>query len=509
MQLVSYLELEMRTIFKRGLLTFPMALFLFCGWGYSLTLAQVPLQTLSPDQLKDDLRILRQTFEKAHAGLYRYTPKEQMDAAFDRVGARLNKPMTDLEFFRILAPLIDLTHDAHTALRPGPAILKYIGKTAKVFPLDVRYIDGQPFVEKNLGPNKAIPLASEILSINGVPMKEITERVLTVKSADGLNRIPKYEVANVNFWINYFEMVDDSGEFRIKVRNPRTGKTEQYSTQGISAQVIQTSQFKIQTHNAFSLAFLKDDRVALMSIPGFGDLALVDQFADAFRKIKEQGVQTLIMDIRDNGGGWDELNTELLSYLVPHPFRFYKGFTFRAKDWDDLKYAEYSPDDFLNDPDLKRFSGAERKTMVKDRTLPEVLDHNRQTNPAAGIHQPKPNTFSGNLYLLFNGRSGSSGGEIPALLHFLGIGTLIGEEPNSAYQGTCGGVIPKLTLPHSEISISFPLLAYDNAVLPGLFIAHGAPPHFVVGETLEDAIKGRDTALEFTLELIATRSAGK
>ena len=147
--------------------------------------------------------------------------------------------------------------------------------------------------------------------------------------------------------------------------------------------------------------------------------------------------------------------------------------------------------------------------MVKDRTLAEVLDHNCQTNPAAGIHQPKPNTFSGNLYLLFNGRSGSSGGEVPALLHFLGVGTLIGEEPNAAYQGTGGGIILTLRLPHSGISTSLPLLAYENAVLPGLFIAHGAPPHFVVGETLEDAIKGRDTALEFTLELIAIRSAGR
>ena len=327
----------MRTILKRGLLTFPMALFFFCGWGYSLTLAQVQPKTLPPNQLRDDLRILRQTFERAHAGLYRYTPKEQMDAAFDRVEARLNKPMTELEFFRTLAPLIDLIHDLHTTLRPSPAILKYIGKTAKVFPLDIRYVEGRAFVEKNLSPNKTIPLGAEILSINGVPMAEITKKVLTVKSADGLNRIPKYEVANVNFWINYFEMVDDSEVFKIKARDPRTGKTEQYSTQGISAQVIQAGQFKVQTHDAFTLDFIKDGRVALMSIPNFGDLALSDQFADAFRKIKEKGIQTLIIDIRDNGGGWDELNTELLSYLVPHPFRFYKGFTFRAKDWDDLK----------------------------------------------------------------------------------------------------------------------------------------------------------------------------
>ncbi len=107
---------------------------------------------------------------------------------------------------------------------------------------------------------------------------------------------------------------------------------------------------------------------------------------------------------------------------------------------------------------------------------------------------------------MVNGRSASSGGEVPAILHFLGVGTLIGEEPNAGYQGTGGGVIPRLHLPNSGISVTYTLLAYENAVLPGLFVGRGAPPHFVVGETLEDAIQGRDTALEFTLELIAARS---
>lgn len=492
-----------------SLYTFTLASLLICGWNFSVTSAQPPQKTLLPTELKNDLSILRFTFEKAHAGLYRYTPKEKLDAAFDRVEARLNRPMTELDFFRILAPLIDLIHDAHTSLKPSAIILKHVSKTAKVFPLGIRYVEGRAFVEKNLSSNKSVPVASEIVSINRMPMTEITEKVLTIKSADGLNFVPKYEVANVNFWINYFEMVDVSEVFEIETRNPPTGKLERFSIEGISAQVLQAHPFKAQTHDTFSLDFIKDGRVALLSIPSFGDLALADRFADAFRRIKEKGVRTLIIDIRDNGCGYDELNTELLSYLVPHPFRFYKGFTFRPTDWDDLKYVKHSPDDFLNTPDLKRFSEVERNKMVRDRKLSVVLDHNCQSNPAAGIHQPKANAFSGNLYLLFNGRSGSSGGEVPALLHFLGVGTLVGEEPNAAYQGTCGGIIPKLTLPHSGIVITFPLLAYQNAVMPGLFIAHGAPPHFVVSETLEDAIRGRDTTLEFVLELIASRSADR
>jgi hypothetical protein len=483
---------------------------LFLGALCPGVIAQIPNKELTKDQLKGDFRILRYTFERAHPALYRYTPKEQMDQAFDRAETKLNRPMHELEFFRMLAPLIDLIHDAHTQILPSGAVRSYIGKLGKVFPLDVRYIGTRAFVEKNFSENKAISLGAEILSINGIPMSEITEKVLTAKSTDGFNRVPKYEVAHVNFWLNYFLMVDTSESFRIEARDPQSGKTAQYSTPGIQASVIINGQFKVQKHDTFSLDFIEDGQVALMSIPNFGDdLTLIDRYADAFGKIKEKGVRTLIIDIRDNGGGLNELNTELLTYLVPHPFRFYKGATYRAKSWDDLKYVEYSADDFLNEPDFKRFSEAERKQMVKGMTLPEVLEHNWQTDPAGGVHQPKPNPFSGDLYLLFNGRSQSSGGEIPALMHFLGVGTLIGEEPNAAYQGTSGGVILRLVLPNSKIGISFPLLAFENAVLPGLFVAHGAPPHFVVGETLEDAISGQDTAFEFTLELIRARLSNK
>ncbi len=364
----------MRMIFNCTLRAFTVLLLIFCVWGRNATLAQVPLRTLSPQQMKDDFRILRWTFEKAHAGLYRYTPKEQMDAAFDRFESRLNRPMTDLEFYRALAPLIDLVHDAHTNIRPSAAILEYIGRKAKVFPLDIRYVDGRAFVEKNLSPNKTIPPGAEILSINGAPMSEVTEKVLTAKSADGFNRTPKYEIANLTFWVNYFLLVDNSEVFKIEARDPRTKKTEQYSTQGVSARVLHTGQFKIQPHDEFSLDFLEEGRVALIRIPNFGgDLTLIDRYADAFGKIKEKGVQSLIIDIRDNPGGWDELNTELLRYLVPHPFRFYKGYASRAKEWDDLKYTEYTEDDFLNEPDRKRFSEAERKKLVRSMTLPEVL----------------------------------------------------------------------------------------------------------------------------------------
>jgi hypothetical protein len=483
---------------------------LLCLCGQALALAQVPSNTLTPTQLSEDLGRLRYTFERAHAGPYVYTPKVELDSAFDRVASQLNQPKTELEFLRLLVPLIDLIHDAHTTLRPSGPMLQFIGRQARVFPLDVQYVGGRAFVVRNVSSDSTIPLGGEILSINGRRMQEITPTILSAKTTDGFNQAPKYEVANVNFWISYFQLVDTSSAFVVEIRDLRTGATGRHSLRGVSPALVQRGHREFPATKTFSLQFLRDSSLALMRIPAFDDLKLKEAFAESFHHIQVAGTRTLIIDIRNNPGGYDELNTELLSYLVPHPYRFYENFTFRAKEWDDLKYAAYSPDDFWNTADLSRYTDSQRAERFRTMTLAELLQDNSRGNPAAGVHQPKQaDLFRGDLYVLANGRGNSSAGEIPALLHFLGIGTLIGEEPNAAYQGTTGGILLTVTLPASGIRVTFPLMAYHNAVLPGLVLGRGAQPHFTVGQTADDTIEGRDTAVEFTLKLIGARTSRK
>ena len=40
-------------------------------------------EIFAPDKLREDFRIVREAMEKAHHGLYLYTPKEKFDGLFD------------------------------------------------------------------------------------------------------------------------------------------------------------------------------------------------------------------------------------------------------------------------------------------------------------------------------------------------------------------------------------------------------------------------------------------
>jgi hypothetical protein len=462
---------------------------------------------LRPEQLRQDLAVLRETFEAAHAGIYRYTPEATLDSAFDATEAQLGRPMSDLEFYRRIVRVVDLLHDGHTSLLPSMATERYLYLKAKVFPLDVRYISGRAFVEKNLSTNAAVPIGGEIISINGNPMAKVTERILAWKSADGFNLVPKYTAANTFFWHSYFMNVDTSSRFDVVIRASKGARLDHFKVDGVASPVIRNGQFTTSTHKAFDLSYLKSGQVALMSLPTLGDTALSRQFRDSFHEMKLRATPTLILDLRDNGGGSDQLNTELLSYLVPHPFRFYRGFTFRAKNWDSLRHTSYSPDDFSDDSALMRLPPDKQAEALRQVPLPIELDRVIKGNGAAGVHLPKPDLFLGDVYLLTNGLSQSSAGEVAALLHFLGGVTLIGEEPNAGYQGVTADVIPTLTLPNSGLRTRVPLVAYENAVLPELLAGRSAPPHFLIAESLQDAIQEHDTVMEFTLHLIQTRAS--
>lgn len=463
---------------------------------------------LSVGQLAEDFAALRETFEGAHAGLYRYTPKAAMDSAFDDIASQLRRPMSALDFYRRLAPLIDRVHDSHTNLTTTIDMRREILRGKPLFPLNLRFVGERAFVERNLSGNGDIPVKGEVLAINGHTMAEILPKVTLGRSTDGFIRHAKFHAMNGVFWFHYHVLVDTSETFRIEVRDPASGRVATYVAEGVSADSIQHGRFAIRKQDVFALEFLDDGRVALMSLPTFGDTALHEKFRDAFATIAAHGSRDLIIDIRDNNGGYDEFNTGLLSYLVDRPYRFYRGFTHVARDKNSLGFTEHAPKDFMGDEDVVRLTPEEWEKAYRERSLPELIDRVNATNRAVGIHEPmKEHRFTGRTYLLVNGGSSSSGAEVPALMHFLGIGTLIGEEPNGAYQGVTAGILLKLFLPNSGFRIIVPLIAYYNAVLPGLYPSRGAPMDFEVAQTIDDALASKDTVLEFTLGLVRSRAA--
>lgn len=68
------------------------------------------------------------------------------------------------------------------------------------------------------------------------------------------------------------------------------------------------------------------------------DRVTSDQFISAYENLKNQGMERIIVDLRDNGGGLVDAVEAMLDYLLP------EGVIFYAKDKDGNKSMEYSSD---------------------------------------------------------------------------------------------------------------------------------------------------------------------
>src|ERR1039457_6155487 len=84
--------------FKRAaVMLFVAVVMLFVAVGMPLL-----AQDLAPARLREDLHVLRESLEEGHSGLYRYTPKAEMDQVFEQAESKLDHPMSWRQFYALV-----------------------------------------------------------------------------------------------------------------------------------------------------------------------------------------------------------------------------------------------------------------------------------------------------------------------------------------------------------------------------------------------------------------------
>src|SRR2546421_9622452 len=100
-------------------------------------LADARAATIEPAQLAEDFRILRQALEEGHSGIYRYTAKADLDRLFDQAAKALDRPMTCVEFYRVVAPVVAAIKCGHTGVGLPEAIRTSAKSKTPILPLQV------------------------------------------------------------------------------------------------------------------------------------------------------------------------------------------------------------------------------------------------------------------------------------------------------------------------------------------------------------------------------------
>ncbi len=459
------------------------------------------------DKLQEDFDILRKNLEVAHPDLYLYTPKEQLDAAFDEIRASIKAPMRSIDFLKTINPLLKLIGNGHTDFVPSTDFFTYFRNEAVLFPFRVYWDEGELYIYRNLSEDKNIPLKTIIKRINGEDTKQLFAELTDYITRDGYNTsLPEATVMN-RFYRCYAFYKGFPSTFELDIVEPN-GEEKTITVKALQKKVLD-SNLK-ERYGPLKKNFYQSDEPALkLTIDGDIATLTIKTFAadfarkmkkqkfkpflnDAFQKIEQANVKHLIIDLRDNGGGDPKPTIELFSHLYDKPFTFYKNVYTITKKLPTPEYYENSKlDQFI------------LKIALKKRGDVYVGNVIAKTQGMAGLKPSKPSktVFGGDVYVLTNPYSFSATGEMSAIIKQYNRATFIGEEAGGNPNQNTSGMMPVMTLPHSKNRVVMSLIAFKMNV-DFENTGRGVIPDHIVRRSIDDLLERKDRVMEFTLEKI-------
>src|SRR5688572_6718461 len=400
-------------------------------------LAGVLLATAAPadeprftsDQLKTDLASI--------ASEIRANPPEPAHsidaAAFDReveaLHASLKTPLTRDQAWAAFATLNPHLADAHLFVAfPNwrGAAESHLERGGTFFPFEVSIADdGTPVVTALLG-GAATPFAGRrIRSIDGADARERTAAVLA--RAHGDTPAFRAELASRRWFFLDWKLFGAKADYEIEFEGEEAPR--------------------LIPAGRVTPAFLTDEssferQFSFEPLPCGAALLTVSTFAwpekepflaftrDAFKRIKESGARTLIIDVRANNGGDDFWIEGILPYIADEPYRHGSGYRKRILE----KYRD------------------------EGETTGAVV-----TGEIDGWVQPEPANplrFDGKVYVLIGRSTYSSAILFSNVMQDFGFGTLAGAAPTARAEQS--GSVQQSVLPNTGLVLVWPRFVLER-----------------------------------------------
>ncbi|WPO89182.1 S41 family peptidase [Chryseobacterium sp. HR92] len=463
------------------------------------------------DQFVEDLRTFRSIREKANSGLYVYRTKKQIDSIYQQAEEEARNSKNIFDFYKVIAKVTGFEGSCHNYTDLSNHASYYLTQKPEYLPITLKNIDGRLLQDSK---DNVLPLGAEILSINGVPAKEMISRFSQYYFSDGYS-IPYKETTGFErgmldkFYIEF-------GTHKNYVINYKwNGIVKEISLPGISLE-----NFKKLQDSRYSLAFDKKllsekyslnkegDGIYRLSLRGF-DFAtgkddpaykkfstFLDQMMDTLEREK---TENLIIDLRGNTGGTGALYEKVFSYLTQRPFR--------DSHYAYTKFNEVPMEEKLVITPLFLSNGVTDKTGLNaylKSLYPKAVQGKYywadDKNPSI---MPNDKTFKGQLYLLVDQRVASAASHLASLIKSYTNAIVIGKETVGGYYEHNGHLPLVYELPNTGIQTGFSIVhvIQDAQNLPDQKRGQGIIPHIQVQQTNQEFLDQTDVYLKKVSEL--------
>jgi hypothetical protein len=276
-------------------------------------------QTFSPQELRQDLAELEAAIGRIHPDVEHSVRKAELARALSGVKAGLDRSMTRDEAWVAMTALNPVMKDGHLVVTfPGGTsaeLSRHLSNGGRLFPFDVHVAaGGELFIRSALNGEASALQGRRIDAIDGVPGRQISERLFAHINGD----TPALQAAllSARFPFFYWKLFGDKQSYRLKVAGVESVVEGRSDMPLVYADRSFEQLFRFEMPNARQ-AVLTVNQFYWREKPQFYDFTRA-----AFARMQAAGTQTLVIDLRGNSGGDDDMWIEgLMPYIATQPFR--------------------------------------------------------------------------------------------------------------------------------------------------------------------------------------------
>lgn len=468
--------------------------------------------TFTPAQIEEDVRILRKTLQYIHPNLYKYRDSLQLEKDFQVLKAQMLASPDLLTAYKALSQFATRIKCSHTFTNPwnqSTQIKKAIFYQPDKLPFSFQRIGKRLFLDKNASQDTSLDKGLEILRINGVSSEEVMTRLAKYITSDGdnyekrlqrltLSGAEKFELFDIFYPLEF----GSPSLFQLTLKDHTSGSVFETQVDALS----KTARTAILQERYQNLSTQYEDRwqfkiinaeTAHLKIQSFAnynsDFKWQKFLADAFQTLNEKSIQHLIIDIRDNEGGNDEIAKYILERIItqpitietPAPYTVYRQVPEELRP--HISTWEKRPYDW----------GNKVQAIDNGRFVLKTQSAKRQTK-----YSPKSGGFKGKSYLLTNAENSSATHIMATYVKRYKLATIVGQETGGNQKGLNGNHYFFHRLPNTRVEIDIPLFGInilpDTPETPN----SGIIPDVIVEKNSSDLINGIDTEMNAVLDWI-------
>jgi len=415
----------------------------------------------SREELEEDLQDLVDRILDSHTDPFAFTPKEQFYETVSATLAGLPDSATVAGFLPFVADVLNVLRDSHTCLDYGALLSYQFAKKGLLMPLRIISSEDGLFVRKDR--TDVLPEGARLLSINGHSADSLWQLVSRYACIEGEAHLGRRRVTDAVFSIMTGFHVALNEKFLVDVMPVDSPDIYRYTYRPLDEKRWKAMRKQIDKEEGVEpvgldfpesgIAHLKVETFAPDRSGRYGKT-----LRKSFQEINRKETETLIIDLRDNGGGSSTWVEYLYSFIDAKGYNTPHNIIGRNSELSQSRYRG------LNNRFTRLILQAFRGRDENIRGMLSVYDSPYGVNDTIYFSQPyvqrQKHVFTGKVCLLINGLTASASVDFSNHFRRENRGLTFGEACFGPTTGTWGNPA-RHNLPNTDLPVFIATIRYN------------------------------------------------